>query len=200
MEDDLFIKEGKELIIPEKKELTIDIAEVKKSVLKKYIDKNTINFRLQEVTNSKDRIFITFLWMTGTRVSEAINVKKQDIKWEDGFIRIKWLKNRKYYERLIPMHDQLKSLMWLYTSPIKAESIIFPFTRQNADRITKKWLGCSPHKLRHSFAVNFIKQSSTPSALRILQKILGHSHIQTTMAYLDYVPMDQKEELNKISF
>ncbi len=36
--------------------------------------------------------------------------------------------------------------------------------------------------------------------MRILQKILGHNNINTTMKYLDYVPVDQAEELNKVDY
>lgn len=181
-------------------ELTISIESVKQSNLKKYIDKEVMNERIRQIDNPKDRAFIIFCWMTGTRVTEAINVKKEDLNFKDGFIRIKWLKNRKFYERLIPMHHKLKEFLWLYTTPMKHPDSVFNFTRQRAEQITKKWLGCSPHKIRHSFAINFIKQSSNPGSIAILQKILGHSHIRTTMGYLDYVPMDQKQELDKIEY
>lgn len=77
---------------------------------------------------------------------------------------------------------------------------VFPFTRQYADQLAKRYGFGHCHILRHSFAVNYIKQNHSPWALRNLQRILGHSHINTTMKYLEAVPADIAAELEKVNF
>jgi integrase/recombinase XerD len=112
-------------------------------------------------------------------------------------MKVKWLKSRKYHERIVPIHPELRNLLQLYTASMKADDKVFPMSRQRAWQLTKKYLNGNPHKIRHSFAVNWLKCEGD---VYILHKILGHSKIQTTMVYLDIVPIDQGKELMKITF
>lgn len=43
--------------------------------------------------------------------------------------------------------------------------------------------GVSPHVLRDAFAVNAVKKNDSIDALRMLQEMLGHKSIETTMKY-----------------
>jgi integrase/recombinase XerD len=54
-----------------------------------------------------------------------------------------------------------------------------------------------PHPLRHSFAVYCLKQGVN---IRALQKILGHSNLDTTAIYLDLIADDLKTEMKKIQW
>jgi len=55
--------------------------------------------------------------------------------------------------------------------------------------------GCHPHALRHTFATNFLrlKEKNDKVSIAILQKLLGHKDLSTTMIYthLDYTDVDQ---------
>jgi integrase/recombinase XerD len=48
---------------------------------------------------------------------------------------------------------------------------------------TGKVHNVSPHKLRDAFAVNAIKKDNTTDGARLLQELLGHKDIGTTMRY-----------------
>jgi len=48
---------------------------------------------------------------------------------------------------------------------------------------TGKAKGISPHRLRDAFAVNAVKRDDSADALRLLQEMLGHKSIETTMRY-----------------
>ena len=95
------------------------------------------------------------------------------------------------------MHPLLKDVLNLYVVNMKANDLVFPICRQRAFQITKKYLQGSPHQLRHSFSVNWLKCGGD---IVILSRMLGHSKIQTTMEYLKIVPLDQGKELIKIKF
>jgi integrase/recombinase XerD len=43
--------------------------------------------------------------------------------------------------------------------------------------------GISPHRLRDAFAVNAVKKDDSADSLRMLQEMLGHKSIETTMRY-----------------
>jgi integrase len=190
-------EKNNEIVILNAKDLTNSYQSVNKKDLPKYIDAEVIKERLQEVTNNNDRMLIIFLWMTGCRISEALGVLKKDIDLQNNTIQLRWLKSRKYNYRNIPMHPQLKQLLSFYLAPIKADDKVFPFSRQRAFQITQKWLGASPHKLRHSFAVHYLRSGGELFDLHLL---LGHSKIQTTMEYTKIVPKDLAKELNKVMF
>ena len=75
-----------ELIIPEVlkgKNLTKTIRNVNKKDLAKYMSQDAINEKLDKITNQKDKFFCNFLWMSGVRISEAINVRKRDINFQE---------------------------------------------------------------------------------------------------------------------
>jgi integrase/recombinase XerD len=168
-----------------------------KQDFRKYWSKELIQSRLEKVTNHKDKMLLMFLWMSGVRITEALGLNKQDFDFKNFVMRIKWLKNRKYNERMVPIHPRLKDILELYTAAMKQEESIFPYSRQRAWQIVQKWMGGYPHQFRHSFAVNWLQQGGD---IVILHRILGHSKIQTTMEYLKIVPADQGKELLKINF
>lgn len=189
-----------DIIVPEvlkNKNLTIKIKDVKRQERREYLSKEEIQEKLSSITDYKDKFFCAFLWMSGIRVSEAINIKKKDINSKDKVMVVKWLKSRKYFERVVPLHPQLNQMLDLYTGGLNMDDRVFPFTRQNAFYITKKWLGVSPHKLRHSFAVNWLREGGD---IAYLSKALGHRFLNTTGEYLKIVPSDVAKELEKIRF
>lgn len=165
--------------------------------LPKYWDKVYINQRISQCPNQQYKMLLTFLWYSGIRITEAVNLRKQDIDFQKFMMVVKWLKSRKYKQRVVPLHPEIKTLLELYTSPMKADDRVFPITRQRAWQITRQYLNGHPHQLRHSFAVNWLLCGGD---IVILHRILGHSKIQTTMEYLKIVPIDQGKELMKINF
>ena len=184
------------LQVLKEKNITNPIRNVKQD-LRKYLSKEEIDERLQEISNHKKKMFIRFLWMSGVRVTEAINLEKKDLDLQNYLMTVKWLKSRRWNERVVPIHPLLKNILELYVAPLKSTDKIFPYSRQHAWTICKKEMNCSPHQLRHSFAVHWLKNGSD---IVTLHKILGHSKIQTTMEYLNIVPIDQGKELIKIPF
>lgn len=185
---DVEVRKGKDLT---------NRAESVKVGLRGYWDKEEINSMIDKVKTAKDGMLLRFLWMSGVRITEALSLKKKDIDFANYTMRVRWLKSRKYNERVVPLHPRLRDLLIVYTGALNGDDLVFPFSRQRAWQITMACLGGNPHKLRHSFAVNWLRQGAD---LVTLHRILGHSKIQTTMEYLKIVPIDQGKELIKIQF
>jgi len=184
------------LIAIPKGEIVIAVRAPKRDI-PKYLDREYIKQKLLDITNHEERMFITFLWMSGVRVTEAINVKKRDINPRDNVVKVKWLKSRKWNERNLPIHSHLSQMLAVYTGGMNLDDRVFNFTRQRAWQITKKWFDTNPHTFRHSFAVNYLRSEGN---IVNLYRILGHSKIQTTMEYLKIVPSDLSKELETIGF
>ncbi|OGY86625.1 MAG: hypothetical protein A2233_04270 [Candidatus Kerfeldbacteria bacterium RIFOXYA2_FULL_38_24] len=149
----------------------------------------------------RDKALLELLFSTGLRVSEAANLKKDQVnlKKDEFTIRGKgsklrvvfltdtakeWLK--KYLDAredvspyLFVSHDRAKKGREDYdTKPLTARSVerlVEKYAR--ATGITKK---VSPHTLRHSFATDLLHNGAD---IRSVQSMLGHSSITTTQIY-----------------
>lgn len=180
-----------------KQDLTKSSQSVKYKELPKYWDKDYINNKLELINNYQHKMLIKFLWYSGVRITEAVSLRKQDIDFNNYTMTLRWLKSRKYKTRIAPMHPELKNMLEIYSATKKAEDLIFPISRQRAWQLTKKYLEGHPHQLRHSFAVNWLRNNGD---IVNLHRMLGHAKIQTTMEYLKIVPNDLGKELIKINF
>lgn len=157
--------------------------------LPKYLPFESIMRGLESIDRSdwlgqRDYALILFLYATGTRISECLAVQEDDIEGE--WLRVRHGKGEK--ERYIPIaHEAIKALRaYQDTCPcIKQHSLWMnyryePLSRISAFKITQKYLGVSPHALRHSYATGLILGGAD---LRVVQELLGHASLLTTQIY-----------------
>jgi len=147
--------------------------------------------KLINITNNpKHKLIIKILYGTGLRVSEIINLKKRDIKFEENLIKVNLGKGKKDRFVKIPasIMKELKNYCEIDTSeylfPSNRNKKLTKATIQAILRNSAKKAGIKkrvyPHLLRHSFATHLLEQGTD---LRIIQKLLGHSSIKTTQRY-----------------
>jgi integrase/recombinase XerD len=177
------------------KAVNCEVLPVKKKELRAYLDRDTVNERIASIKNSRDRMLMMFLWMSGCRITEALNVRKRDIDFTNKEARIRWLKSRKWEERILPLRSELAMALWGYSASMNLDDLIFPIDRFRAYVVCKKYMKVSPHKLRHSFAINFIRQTQDYGTLR---KLLGHKRADTTLIYSTLAPEEQAKALNEV--
>jgi len=165
--------------------------------LPKYVDKSVINVMLDRARQHKMRnyIILLILWKTGIRASELINLRKIDIK--SDCIEIRQGKGKK--DRIVPLADDLKNILALYVDSIGKNDYLFNLKRRQIQNIVHTYeindYNVHPHTLRHSFAVHCLKNGLN---LRSLQKILGHSNLNTTAVYLDVIASDVKDDFKNV--
>jgi integrase/recombinase XerD len=197
--DESFINEFKEVTVLKPKDLTNSVPlgkEVKKELCQ-YWDRDFVNQTINSIENPEHRILMQFMWYTGIRISEVINLTKGDIDFKNYTMTIRWLKSKKYKYRIVPIRPEIKQLLELYTAYKNTVDRVFPISRQRAWQIYQKYFDGHPHQMRHSFAVNWLRSGND---VITLHRILGHSKVQTTMEYLKIVPLDQGKELMKVQF
>lgn len=137
------------------------------------------------------------IYASGLRVSELVNLKVNNIDFNECIIRI-YGKGSK--ERIVPINDSSKNALEIYindyrTFLLKGKDSEYVFinnfgnkiSRQGFFKILKKVCDenginkhVSPHTLRHSFATHLLNNGAD---LRAIQELLGHSNLTTTQIY-----------------
>lgn len=157
--------------------------------LPKYLPFESIMRGLKSIDRSdwlgqRDYALILFLYATGTRISECLAVQEDDIEGE--WLRVRHGKGEK--ERYIPIAQEALKALRTYQDVcpcVKQRSLWMnyryePLSRISAFKITQKYLGVSPHALRHSYATGLILGGAD---LRVVQELLGHASLLTTQIY-----------------
>ncbi|CAM5432773.1 Tyrosine recombinase XerC [Streptomyces afghaniensis] len=154
-------------------------------------------------------IILLFL-ETGIRLNELINLKMEDIMWEDNLIKVSHPKNR--IQRVVPIQKMMKQRLKGY---IKLrghqESDILFLNIDNkplSNRKIQEWIAdyarnakitnikCSPHIFRYTF-VKFAVKSEVN--LFVLQEILGHKSLEMVRHYYTVFGNDIVKEHKKFS-
>lgn len=151
---------------------------------------------------TRDRLLIKLLFATGLRISEALSLTTQMIGVHEGravlFIRGKGSK-----PRLVACPDgiahQLKS--YAFDKGMTSCDRIFKIDRRRAWQvITKAGKDAQinkriyPHLLRHSDAIERLRQTGNPKALQLH---LGHSSMTMTMRYLSTLSAEDAVRINQ---
>lgn len=163
----------------------------------KYI--NTI--KNSDSINKKRNLAIVKLFLhAGLRISELVNLNKDDLDYADQSIKFFGKGNK---ERYVPLHkDVIKTINRYFLerkeiTPKNEDAKKALFLSRQGNRISvrsiqlfvKKYAKIAgiknadkitPHKLRHTFASILYKQTKD---IKVLQDLLGHSNISTTQIY-----------------
>ena len=146
----------------------------------------------------RDKALLEFLYATGARISEALEVTRSDYFVDEGFVRL-FGKGRK--ERLVPVGEE--AALWIQNyekmarpqlaNPFHSRDYLFlnsrgrKLSRMGAWKILRKYLDelgikkhVSLHTIRHSFATHLLEGGAD---LRVVQELLGHADISTTQIY-----------------
>jgi integrase len=160
--------------------------------------------------NAVDPVLFRFLYGTGVRISEALNLVLNDVNVGSGIATIRAAKNMK--DRLIPMADSLTkrifnfmngfhrysdSKMWLF--PSCHNGIMGQMDKSTAYNHFRDYLlmadiphtavGPRIHSFRHGFAVKCLKNwvldgNDLTVLLPYLSAYMGHSDFRATQYYL----------------
>lgn len=151
-----------------------------------------INESYRDKDGVRDRLIIEMLYATGVRVSELINIKYEDIDFNNRRIRVCGKGNK---ERIVYYGEYAEDVLKEYMSTHKKNDYGYVFTNYKGEQITDRGIRyiidnimkklsvkvhVTPHVLRHTFATDMLNNGCD---IKIVQELLGHASLRTTEVY-----------------
>jgi integrase/recombinase XerD len=156
---------------------------------------------INSITNLKHCAIISTIYSCGLRISEAVNLKINDIDSSAMTVKIVNAKGRN--DRIIMLSEKLLSLLREYFKEYKPKIYLFEgqkgeqYSTRSIQQIFNnavKKVGIKKkvtvHSLRHSFASHLLDNGTD---IRFIQELLGHKHLSTTQIYTHINPASVKK-------
>jgi integrase/recombinase XerD len=153
-------------------------------------------------------LLVLLLLDTGCRISEALSLRVRDIDFDNLLVT---LDGKGQKQRIVPFSFALRKVLYRYVTEYRTPDVLLfasrpenPLGRRVVLRDVKllcRRLGFDPpartlHAFRHCFAGNYIRRGGN---VALLQRILGHSSITTTMRYVNLQVLDLSAVHEKFS-
>ena len=164
---------------------------------------------VKTVIGYRDRTILEVLYSSAIRKEELNKLTLADVDYHDGFLRIIEGKGKK--DRMVPIGRIACRYLENYIKSVRAELITDPynnhlFLTMRGKRLSKNVLwelikkyakkakikkNVHPHTFRHSCATAMLKNRAD---IRTIQKLLGHSSLDSTQIYTHLSITDLKNE------
>lgn len=165
------------------------IKKIKQDKLQKKAFSDSDIENLREKSNAKERALIEFLLSTGCRVSEVVRLDIKDVNFMKGECVVMGKGSK---ERTVYLSERAMYYLNIYLSSRKESNVLFTnrsgerWSKQSIEKCLKK-LGersgvanVHPHRFRRTFATNALNRGMK---LQNVQRILGHTSMDTTLIY-----------------
>lgn len=141
-------------------------------ILEKYIDQDERNCLM--------------IWMAlkcGGRATELLNLTKQSLSKTRRSVYLVGLKGSKDREVFLHKTFFTRLYNWSLKQP---EDRLFPISYERLHQIWGQYRPVKKkfHALRHTFAIQVLKKTKD---IKLVQVLLGHRDMKSTMIYLDYL-------------
>ena len=149
--------------------------------------------RRSTLLGARDYALLVLLADTGARIAEVLGIRLGQVNWEQSVITVLGKGSR---ERLIPFGAQARHALRRYLDRRgEADGHDLLFVTRNGRRLTRHQVHkrmaayaraagiqgrCSPHILRYSFAVSWLRAGGD---VITLQRVLGHSSLTMVNHY-----------------
>ena len=176
------------------------VKKIPKAISKSQMEQIFEDLKKSKQTNAGLYILILkLIYLSGLRISEALNLKWSDINHQDNSIYVygKGSKERKVFiinDYLTQLKNLEKNNQYVFTINKKKISTrsVNKFLQNCYDNsLIKNKL--SSHIFRHSFATTMLENNAD---IRHIQKLLGHSSISTTEIYTKVAKSMKKRVLD----
>jgi len=156
------------------------------------LTKKEVTTLIDSIQNKKSKLMVSLTYACGFRVSELINLKIENLNFEEkiGYVRQAKGKKDRIFNIPLSIFSNLQEQVekqkqsnqeYLFTGP---KSKLTDRNIQKIVRTAAQRAGLQkqvhPHTLRHSFATHLLENGAD---IRIIQELLGHADLSTTQIY-----------------
>ena len=158
----------------------------------------------------RDYTIIITLYGTGLRIQELLDLRMNDVNLESGQIKVMGKGAR---ERYVYMSPTVYKVIFKYLNRWRPKvNSDYLFVHDNDQPLSRYYVAhrmqrygrkagitgvrCSPHTLRYSFAVNYLRNGGDTFTL---QRILGHSTLDMTRHYAEVANSDVERRMKAFS-
>jgi len=177
-----------------------------------FVTENQLEDILKKISTEVVRDAVMTAFYSGCRLGEIVNLTWQDVKLNDDLLLIgnKDYETKGRKQRVVPLHPKVKQIIIKKFPKIIKREKHYVFSKENGYSFTSDYFSRSFkracrqagveeeihfHCLRHGAATRMIMNGAP---LPAVQRILGHSNIQTTMIYTHPGIEDLREAVNKL--
>lgn len=151
-----------------------------------------INESSKDKDGVRDRLIIEMLYATGVRVSELINIKINDIDFNNRRIIVLGKGNK---ERIVYYGEYAEEVLKEYMKTHERKNHNYLFVNSRGGKLTDRGVRyiidnimsklsvkthVTPHVLRHTFATDMLNNGCD---IKVVQELLGHSSLKATEIY-----------------
>ncbi len=153
----------------------------------------------------RNKAILSVFLDTGLRISELANLTLEDVNVDNGSLLVRQGKGNK--QRVVRIGVKAQKALWKYITLYRKGNSNSLFLNRSGEtfdvagiKILIKRLGgkakvkVHPHKLRHTFAISFLRAGGDVFSL---QYLLGHSTLQMTQRYLQSLNADDAANAHK---
>lgn len=156
---------------------------------------------------ARDFAVVGLMLLSGLRSCEVLGLRLEDVSWRQAELRVRGKGGK---VRVLPLAPETIRLLDCYVKterPLTAGSDLFvclkgrargrPLTQAGLRSLFRHHRAgasvpqANPHRFRHTFGSDMIRGGVS---LPALQRLMGHSHINTTMLYVQLSPADIYQE------
>lgn len=165
----------------------------------RFFNKDEVTAILNATANLKHKAILMLCYSAGLRVSEVVSLRVRQVDSKRMCLYIEDAKGKK--DRVAPLSATLLVVLREYFRQYRPKDMLFEGEKPGAQYSTrsvqlildaaKKRAGVikpgSVHALRHSFATHLLDKGTD---VTMIQKLLGHNDIKTTLRYLHVTNRD----------
>lgn len=165
----------------------------------KFLDRTEIDMLIGAARNPLERALMHTLFSTGLRVTECVSLPRTELEDATETKELSIVGKGGWQRVVFFSPKALKEIASYTTGRTDRDARLFPITKRTAERIVARAaasvnLKATPHTFRHSLATHLLKQGAN---IRIVQEMLGHRALSSTMVYTGVANKDLLEAHKK---
>lgn len=160
----------------------------------RFLERDEVTKIIGAARDPMEKALMSTLFSTGLRVTECVSLPRHGIEGTET--KELSIVGKGGWQRVVFFSPECLQVVNDYVrSRADADARLFPISKRTAERIVKRaaasaGVRATPHTFRHSLATHLLKSGAN---IRIVQEMLGHRSLSSTMVYTGVANKDLME-------